>query len=202
MFFVNNEQTKVFKLDFFSQKRMCPDHEVQLAFLQSFHYFFFLLSGAEPVDVIYTGAHGAQSFLETMTVLQRENSRRYQHSNLLTISDSFESCTNSYFRFSKSYITADKTVHWMWFFHILLDILCCFKLVRCILVDKGCFEFILQIAIRSECIAGCILTQRIELDELARDVLNFGFSLSLEILPCVRSEFTQHRFSTVFAYKL
>ena len=90
----------------------------------------------------------------------------------------------------------------MWFFHILLYILCRLILIRGVFVDEGSFKFVLQIPIRCEGKAWRIFPEGIQFDQFAGNVLDFRLGLSLEIFPGIGSKLAEDRFRPFLAYIL
>src|SRR3982751_1349287 len=87
----------------------------------------------------------AKSFI----VLKCKNGGRHKNSCLLSIQACFESCADSNFGFAKSYVTANKPVHWRWRLHVFFYICSCLALVWCVLVNERSLQFRLHVIVRS-----------------------------------------------------
>ena len=80
-------------------------------------------------------------------MLEGQNGGRNQYGCLFAIQAGFKCSANGHFRFTKSYIAANQSVHRTFTFHILLNICSCFALIGCVFVNKGGFQFVLHVVI-------------------------------------------------------
>ena len=75
----------------------------------------------------------------------------------------------------KPYVAADQPVHRVRRFHIFFKVGGCFFLVGRILINKGSFQFCLQVAIGREGITLLRFTYCVKFDQVAGYVFNFFF---------------------------
>ena len=114
MFFIDHEQSEVFKSDFFSNDFVSADENVDFAVGKVcddlFHVFWFSCTR----DEIYFYGQFFETFAECVIVLHGKHSGRDKHSSLLAIDCSLESCSNGDLCFAKSDITTNEAVHGSW----------------------------------------------------------------------------------------
>ena len=109
---------------------------------------------------------------------------RNQNGYLFIIGNGFESRTYRYLGFSKSYISADQTIHRTVTFHIRLDINRRLALIRCIFINKGCFQLTLQETIGTVRETFFLTTLRIQFYQIAGNILDFTLCTFFQFLPC------------------
>src|SRR5690606_34242727 len=155
--------------------------------------FFDLLAAFETIDIINVCRHAFQSFRESTVMLQRQNGRRNQYRYLFAICYSFKGSTDSDLGFTETHIPADQSIHWMRRFHVLFQVSRSLFLVWCILIDKGGFQFPLQIGIRTESISRLSFSLSIEHDQVPGYILNLFLGCPFQFLPSVCSQFIHLR---------
>jgi len=81
-------------------------------------------------------------------MLKGQNGGRYQNGDLFSVIHRFKSRANSDFRFSETYVATDQAVHRALVFHILFYVFRRGALVWRVFINKGRFQFGLQITVR------------------------------------------------------
>ena len=102
-----------------------------------------LLGCAESIDVIHGDRESFEAFAEGFEVLEGEDGGRDEYGYLLAVGYGLEGGANGYFRFSKTHIATDQTVHRDGALHIFFDGFCRGQLVRGIFIQEARFEFVL-----------------------------------------------------------
>src|SRR5690606_35363889 len=112
------------------------DNDIYLSFFEVLEGFLDLLGRLETVDVIDICRHSLESLGKGTMMLQGQDGRRYQNSDLFAIRHSLESRAYGHFCLAKAYVSADQPIHRVGAFHISLDIAGCPLLVGCIFINK------------------------------------------------------------------
>ncbi|MBA7592790.1 hypothetical protein ES708_34984 [subsurface metagenome] len=126
---------------------MCTDNNIRFPFRQFADDTFLLRWLFKTREVLDSAWEVFESAGECLVMLQRKNGSWDEDSNLLAVSHCFKSSTDSNFCLTKSHITAYQPVHGYSMFHTILGSRCRFFLIRGILIDKRCFQLLLQVGI-------------------------------------------------------
>ena len=116
-------------------------------------------------------------------MLQGQDSGGNQHRNLLAVPHRLERGPYGNFGLSEAYIPADKPVHGIGFFHVVLHRCCSALLVGGILVHERRFQLLLHIGVGGKGISFRRLTLGIQLDEVLRYILDLLLGVGLEGYP-------------------
>ena len=122
-------------------------------------------------------------------MLKGQYGGRHQHGYLLVVASGFEGGAYSHLRLAKSHVATDQAVHRARAFHVVLHLLGRFQLVGCVLVEERCLQLVLHIIVGREGEATLVTALGIELDEVARYVLDALLGLLLEFVPSARAEY-------------
>ena len=147
LFLIDNQQTQVLKLESRTQYLMGSYQDIYPAFFQPLLDVGDFPGRAETAHIFDRTGQTFQAGLEGFEVLESQDRCRYQHSNLLGITDCLESGADGHFGLTESYVAADEAVHRAGIFHILLDGFRRPFLIGGILVHEGRFEFFLEIIV-------------------------------------------------------
>src|SRR5690606_38073627 len=183
LFLIDNHESQILELDVFADQAMCTDNDIYLSFFEVLEGFLDLLGRLDTVDVIDICRHSFQPLGQGTVMLQGQDGRWYQNSDLFAIRHSLESGAYSHFCLAKTYISTDQPIHRVGAFHISLHVVGRFLLVGCIFIDKRSFQFLLQIGVWMESKTRLCLAFSIELDQVACDVLDLLFGGLLQLIP-------------------
>ena len=116
-------------------------------------------------------------------MLERQNSCRNNDCNLLTGSHGLENSTHSNFCFAKPNISANKSIHRLFAFHIRFYIIYRFHLIRSFGVFKCLFHLNLPICVRQKLNTLLHFTFCIKTQKIICNLFNFFLNPSFGILP-------------------
>ena len=83
-------------------------------------------------------------------MLERQHRGGHQHSHLLAVRGSLESGTYGHFRLAESHVAAYEAVHRSVALHVMLYVLCGFRLVRRVLIQERRLQLVLQVRVGRE----------------------------------------------------
>src|SRR5690606_4945574 len=132
-------------------------------------------------------------------MLERKNGSGYEYRHLFAIVHGLKWGTDGHFGLSEAYIPTSEPVHGPLAFHVLFDILGGSTLVRGVLIDKGGFQFVLQIAVRTILEPLFRSAFCVQLDQVEGYFLYPRFGLVLDLFPGSRSQFVYFWLGTVLA---
>ena len=178
---------------------MSTDKDIDTSSLQVFEQLFSLLGRACPRQVIHPDGKIPQPVVESLEMLKSQYCCRHEHCHLFRVACRLECCSHSHFRFSKSHIPTDESVHRPRAFHVAFHIIGCRQLVGCILIKEACLEFVLHIIVRTESEAFFSASPCIQFDEVACDLLDFVLGPLLHSFPGSSSESAQSGWLSVSA---
>ncbi len=199
LFLVDDEQTEILEFHAFADQFMGADNYIDLAGLEVGEYFFDLLGRAGARQIVNPHRELLQTLAERTVMLIGKHRRRHKHGYLFAVNRGLERRTDRYLRLAETDVAAYQTVHRPGTFHVGLDSLGGRQLVGGILIDKRRLEFLLQITVGSKGIAFFLFARRIETDEIACDVLQFGFCAFLDFVPRARTDAVDFGRHTLFA---
>src|SRR6516162_4693911 len=87
---IDDEQAKVFILDFLTEQSMCPNNDVNLTVLHLSNSFFFFLSRFKTIDVVNSNREVFKPVTKSFIMLESKNSGRHQNSYLFSITNGFK----------------------------------------------------------------------------------------------------------------
>ena len=80
-------------------------------------------------------------------MLEGQNGGWNQYGCLFTIQTGFKCGANGHFRFTKSYVAANQSIHRTFTFHVFLNVCGGFALIGCVFVNERGFQFVLHVVI-------------------------------------------------------
>ena len=188
LFFVDDQQSEVFPFHRLADELVGADKNVDLACRQVLRHLSRLFGRACTRQVVHAHRHALQSFGERLEMLKGQYGGRHQHGYLLVVASGFEGGAYSHLRLAKSHVATDQAVHRTRAFHVVLHLLRRFQLVGCVLVEERGLQLVLHIIVGREGEATLVTALGIELDEVARYVLDALLRLFLEFVPSARAE--------------
>ena len=188
LFLVDDEQSQVFPFYALGDELVRAYEDVNPALLQVVEQLARSLCRACTAQVVHPYGHSFEACLECLVMLESEDGGGYEHSYLLAVACCLEGCPYSHLRLSESYVAAHQAVHGACLFHVGLYLLCGLVLVGCVLIEEGGFQFVLQVRVGTEGKPLLAAPARIQLDEVARNVLDAFLGLLLQAVPGTRSE--------------
>ena len=156
-----------------------------------------LLPALRTCQIVNPDRQVLQSFGEGLVVLVGKHRRRHKHSHLLRVAGSLEGGTHCHFRLSEAYIATHEPVHRFLAFHVGLHLVGGAKLVGSVLVKEARLQFVLQERVVAEGKALLVLATRIELYEVAGNVLDLLLGAFFQFLPLPGAESAHTRRLTV-----
>ena len=162
---------------------MCADEDIDLTLGEVFQQGGGLLGGAGSREIVHPHRHILQARGEGAIVLIGQHRSGHHHRHLLAIDGSLEGSTHSHLGLAKAHIAAHQAVHRFRLLHIGLHVLRGLELVGGILVEERRLELVLKVGVVAEGEAFLMATGRIELDEVARYILDMLLGTLLEALP-------------------
>lgn len=181
LFFVDDEQAKVFEVNFFIQNGVGIDDNINFFVFQLLENGIFFFSSLEVVDIIYCYFKFFQLFFESMVMLQGEDCCRNEYCYLFVIDYCFKGIVDSYFGFVKIYIVVYEVVYGVVFYYVFFYVIGGFELIGCIFVDEGGFQFILQVIIvwESNFIGGFVFG--VEFNQFVGYIFDFFFGVVFKV---------------------
>ena len=150
-----------------------------------------LLSAAGTRQIVHTDRQVFQSAGESLEVLIGQHSGRYQHGHLLRVARSLEGSTHGDFRLAKAHVATHQTVHGTRLLHICLYVVSGLQLIGGVFIEESCLQFVLQEGVWREGKTLLLATGRIQLYQVAGNVLQFLLSALLHALPLPRTQMRQ-----------
>ena len=162
---------------------MSAHEDVYLTRFEVGKQFLCLLGRASTREVIYSHGQVLQAVGEGVEVLIGEHGGRHQDCHLLAIDGRLESGTDSHLRLAESYVAADEAVHGAGALHVGLHVVGGFHLVGRVLIEEAGLQLVLHIAVGAELESLFLAPAAVELDEVARNVLDLGFRALFHPFP-------------------
>ena len=200
LFFINNQQSQVFKLDVFSQDTVSTYQYIDIPLLQSFQHSFRLCGRTCTAQIFHPARQSFQAVAECLEMLVSKHRSRHKHSHLFIIGNRLEGRTDGNLRLSKSHIPTDQTIHRTITLHIRLDINCRFALVRRIFINKGSFQLTLQETIRTIREALFLAALRIQLNQITGNIFYLTLCTLFQFLPRTRAQFIKSGSLSLFSF--
>ena len=116
---------------------------------------------------------------------------RYQHGHLLRVASSLKGSTHGDFRLAKAHVATHQTIHGARLLHIGLHIVGGLQLVGGVFIEESCLQFVLQEGVRREGKALLLATGRIQLYQVAGNVLQLLLGALLHALPLPSTQVRQ-----------
>ena len=136
LFLIYYQQSYIVPFHRLGQHTVRAHQYVYAPCLKVFSYLFHLLWRTGSRQVVHPHRQSLQTFAECLVMLEGEHCGRHQHSHLLAIGSSLESCTYSHLRLTKSHVATHQAVHRARLLHIVLHLLCSLYLVRSIFIQE------------------------------------------------------------------
>ena len=115
---VNHDEAEVFENNVVLHDAMRADDNVNRASRQIFDDFLLLALGAKAREQLDANRIIRHAFAEIVEMLLRENGRRHENRNLFSAHHGLERGANGDFRFAKTNVAANQTIHWLGVFHV------------------------------------------------------------------------------------
>ena len=122
-------------------------------------------------------------------MLLGKNRSRAEQSRLLSVQNTLHHCPEGNFGFSKTYITAEKTVHRYGRFHILFDFRGTSELIIRLGIGKVLLKFPLPFTVRCESISRCFQPFGIKSDQTLCHVFRCALCTGAPFLPLYTAHF-------------
>ena len=169
------------------------DEHVDLSLGELLQHRLDLGGPAEARDHLDPDREVAVALAEGVPVLLREDRRRAEHEHLPAVDGDRERRADGDLRLSEADVAADEPVHRLRRLEILLDRLDRTLLVVRLAVGERRLEPLEPVALDLERRALGALALRVELQQLAGELLHRGPGARLEVLPCLAAELRERR---------
>ena len=166
---INNQQTKVFELNVFSQDTVGTDKNIHFPFGKPFHYSLCLNSGAGTTQILHPARQAFQTLLEGLEMLISKHRGRHQNCN----------------------VTAHQAVHRTGTLHVGLHVGSSLALVGGILIDEGGFQLPLQEAVGTVLEPLLLAALRVEFYQVAGNILYLRLGAVFQLLPSSGAELVE-----------
>ncbi len=167
---------------------MGANDNVHRAGRQIFDHLLLSAASAESGEQLDANGIIGHALAKSVEVLLREDGRRHEHGDLLTVHDGLEGGADADFSFTEADVAANEAVHRFGEFHIGLGFKDGAHLIGSFLVDKGALEFALPGCVGGEGMAGLGFAGSLDGEQLAGDIMHSAFGLGLAFGPTRAAE--------------
>ena len=196
---VDDQQPEVLRAHVAREQPVGADQDVDLALGEALDGLALLGGGAEARDVLDRERVVAQALGERAEVLLGEDRRRHQHQHLLAGVGRLERGAQRDLGLAVADVAADQPVHRALGLHVLLDRLDRLALVGRLAVREVLLELAQPVRVGLERVAAAALALRVEVEQLARELLRGAAGARLELVPARAAELGQRRVRAVGA---
>src|SRR5713226_9197428 len=172
MLFVHDQQAQSFELHVALENAVSPNHDVDLTRLESLDYAGLLFIVDKAREHLNDHWEPGQSVPKYVEVLLSENRRWRQEGNLLPAHGCLERRAQSELSLAKPDVSAQQAVHRAVGLHVGLYLCEGAELIRRLLIWKGRLELLLPRGVARKGYPWSSFTQRVDLEQLLRDVLD------------------------------
>ena len=196
---IDHEKSQIIEFHRFADNFMGPDQNINLSGGKIGKNSLGVLCGTSTRQVIDPYGKILQSVGKSMIMLICEDGGGDKYGGLLVVGGSLEGGAYRHFRLSESDISADQAVHWTGTLHVGFHGLGGRQLVGGILVDEGCLQLMLHVAVGGKRESFLVFACGIELYEVTGYILQLGLCLLLHPVPRAAAEFIDFRRHALFA---
>src|SRR5690606_34655210 len=107
LFLINYEQTQILENHIFSHQTVCTNKDIYFPLFKIIENLLLFLCSACTAQVIHLYRKISQTISKCVVMLGSQNSSWHQNSCLFTICCCLKCRSNSYLRFSESYVSTD-----------------------------------------------------------------------------------------------
>ncbi len=189
---IDDHEPQVLELHLTGKQPVGADDEVEAAVFEVVLRLLRIGWGLEAGESADGDGEAGVAFGEGVEVLLDEQGRRHEHGNLLAVLDRLERRTHRHLGLAVAHVAADEPVHGDRLLHIGFDFIDGGELVGGLHVVEGVFKLTLPRGVRAEGVPGGGAAGRIQVDELAGDLLDRSAGFRLRLRP-VRTAHLVHR---------
>ena len=193
LFFVHNQQTKIFELHIFRQHTMGTYQDIYCAFFQILQCLFLFCRCAETTQQIYPHREILHALYKGIVMLLRQDRSWHQIHHLFILLHCLKCRTNGYLCFSKSHISTDQTIHDLGTLHVLLGIRYRQQLIIGLLKLEHLFKLSLPYSVRTIDKSLLFLSGRIKLHQILCHDLHRLVNTGLRLVPFLPTQLIQLR---------
>ena len=190
---IDDEQTQVFELHALSYEFVCAHHDVHLTVLEPLQHLLRVGSRAGTAQVLHAAGEVFQSLREGAPMLVGQHGGGHQHRHLLVVTCRLEGSTHGHLGLAEAHVATHEAVHRALPLHVGLDVDGSLQLVGRVFVEEARLQLVLHEAVGAIGKALLLRTLRVELDEVAGDILDLGLGALLELLPRARAQLIDAR---------
>ena len=180
---IDDQKSQTLELHILGKHPVRADHDVHISFFQTFDRLFHLSGRPEPRHHVHADREILHSLDERIVDLLRQDRCRDQVHDLFSFLHRLERRAECDLRLSVSHIPADQAVHDLLALHVPLRIVDRSELIVRLIIGEHLLEFLLPHRIRPVLESFRILSRRIELHELLRDLADCRADLRLRLRP-------------------
>ncbi len=183
LFFVDDQQSEIAKLDVLRQQSVRADDDVDLAGGEIGDRFFLLLLGAKAADHLDANRKPREPLAQGLLMLKGQNRGRREERDLLAVHHRLEGAAHRHFGLAVADVAAQQAIHRRGRFHVALDVGGRGLLIDGQLVLEGVLEFLLPVRVGAEGMARNGFARGVELEQLLGHVAHGLLDLGLGPLP-------------------
>ena len=143
LFLVNHHQAQILERNVVLHNPVRADDDVHRAGRQAFHDLFLFARRAKPREQFDADGIIRHALAKIIEMLLGQHGRRHQDGHLFAVHHGLERGADGHFRFAKTHVAANQTVHRLGAFQIGLGLGDGGELVAGFLVNEGAFKFAL-----------------------------------------------------------
>ena len=188
---IHHQQAQILELHVLGQQPVGSHHHVHRALLQLLQDLLLLRRGLEAAEHLHLHREAGKAIDHGGVVLLHQNRGGREHRRLLAAHHGLEDRAQGHLGLAVTHIATEQAVHDLGLLHVALDVLDGGQLVRRLLVGEVVLKLPLPGGVPVEGVARHGLTLGVELEQVARDVLDGLAHLALLPLPLAAGQAVQ-----------
>ena len=202
LFLIDDEQSQILELHALAYELVRAHHDVHLTVLEPLQHLLRVGSRAGTAQVLHAAGEVFQSLRKGAPMLVGQHGGGHQHRHLLVVTCRLEGSTHGHLGLAEAHVATHEAVHRALTLHVGLDVYGSLQLVGRVFVEEARLQLVLHEAVGAIGKPLLLRTLRVELDEVAGDILNLGLGALLELLPRARAQFIDARCLALLALVL
>ena len=172
MLLIDDEQPEILERHVGREEPVRADDDVHLAIRDALHQRRHVLRAAEAGQHLDADGVVREALAKCASMLLGKNRRGHQDDGLFACLHRFEGRADRHFSLAVAHVSDQETVHGACTLHVALDLVRRAPLVRGVFIKEGGFELTLPRRVRRECVAGCQLSPRVQVEQFRRHRAN------------------------------
>ena len=199
LFFVNDQESQVFELDFGTNDFVGANQNINTTGFQILQNPFDFGRCSKTIQVINPYGQSLEPRSKGPRMLQGKDGGWDQDGGLFPVAGRLKGRPYSHLGFAKPHVTADQSIHGEGFLHVRFDRFGGFALIGGVFVQKRGFQLVLQVIIRGKGMPLGGFSPGVQLDQVFGDVLDLGLGFGFEFIPGIGSQFMNFGWGSVLA---